>query len=232
MKSKLYPLLAIAFTLSLSALLAVPSPASALTITRPLAFGSTGSDVSALQQFLKDQGYFTYPSITEYYGGFTWRAVAAFQYDHGLESVGNVGPKTRALIAALTASTSTTPNTTTTTSSVGTTTSEPAATSTATTTNNYMPGITPLPGYAPNEIIFGGGSAPAATCSISATPTNIAIGSSTLLTWSSSNASSASINNGIGSVATAGSQSASPTVTTTYTLSVTGSGGSSTCSTS
>src|SRR6185437_2878684 len=130
MKSKLYPLLAIAFTLSLSALLAVPSPASALTITRPLAFGSTGSDVSALQQFLKDQGYFTYPLITDYYGAFTWRAVANFQYDHGLESVGNVGPKTRALIAAFSAR-------------VGST-STPAspnaiASTTATTTSTYTP---------------------------------------------------------------------------------------------
>src|SRR6185437_15604252 len=108
MKSKLYPLLAIAFTLSLSALLAVPSPASALTITRPLAFGSTGSDVSALQQFLKDQGYFTYPSITGYYGANTWRAVAAFQSDHGLESVGSVGPLTRALLNQLSSTTPTT----------------------------------------------------------------------------------------------------------------------------
>src|SRR6185437_9908799 len=99
---------AIAFTLSLSALLAVPSPASALTITRPLAFGSTGSDVSALQQFLKDQGYFTYPTITDYYGPYTWRAVAAFQTAHNLEPVGSVGPLTRALIKTLTASTTTT----------------------------------------------------------------------------------------------------------------------------
>src|SRR3989339_1044430 len=69
-----------------------------LVITRPLYYGMSGSDVSALQQFLKNLGYFTYPTITGYYGTFTWKAVAWFQWDNGLGSVGIVGPKTRALI--------------------------------------------------------------------------------------------------------------------------------------
>src|SRR3989344_5799484 len=81
------------------------STSTPLVITRPLYFRTSGTDVSALQQFLKNLGYFTYPTITGYYGSFTWRAVAAFQWDKGLESVGIVGPKTRALIAELTRST-------------------------------------------------------------------------------------------------------------------------------
>jgi peptidoglycan hydrolase-like protein with peptidoglycan-binding domain len=60
-----------------------PSPASTATstplvITRPLYVGVSGSDVSSLQQFLKNQGYFTYPTNTGYYGAATWQAVADF----------------------------------------------------------------------------------------------------------------------------------------------------------
>lgn len=85
-------------------LCAAAAPVSAATttplvITRPLHVGSRGTDVSALQRFLRDLGLFTYPSITDFYGSFTWKAVAAFQAAHDLESVGYVGPLTRALIA-------------------------------------------------------------------------------------------------------------------------------------
>jgi peptidoglycan hydrolase-like protein with peptidoglycan-binding domain len=82
------------FLAALVSLGAIPLFASALTFTRPLAYGSSGTDVSALQQYLKDQGYFHYPDITGYFGPYTWRAIAAFQWDNKLESVGYLGPKT------------------------------------------------------------------------------------------------------------------------------------------
>src|ERR1019366_10369217 len=81
------------FLAALVSLVAIPLLASALTFTRPLAFGSSGTDVSALQQYLKDQGYFHYPDITGFFGSYTWRALAAFQWDNNLEPVGYVGPK-------------------------------------------------------------------------------------------------------------------------------------------
>lgn len=86
--------------------------------------------------------------------------------------------------------------------------------------------VSPGNGYTPG--FGGGGSAPtpSPTCTMSASPASIAIGSSTSLTWSSSNGSSASLNQSIGSVGTAGSQSVSPVTNTTYTLTVTNSAGS------
>ena len=81
------------FLAALVSLVAIPPLASALTFTRPLAFGSSGTDVSALQQYLQTQGYFHYPDITGYFGPYTWRALAAFQWDNKLEPVGYVGPK-------------------------------------------------------------------------------------------------------------------------------------------
>lgn len=66
----------------------------------------------------------------------------------------------------------------------------------------------------------------AATAILSANPTRILSGASSVLTWSSTNATSCSLNQGIGSVATSGSRSVSPTTTTTYTVSCTGAGGS------
>lgn len=59
---------------------------------------------------------------------------------------------------------------------------------------------------------------PALTASISANPTSIISGQSSILTWSSTGDKSCTINNGLGSVAFSGSSSVSPTVTTTYTL--------------
>lgn len=64
------------------------------------------------------------------------------------------------------------------------------------------------------------------TISLTVSPTTIQRGQSAVLSWSSSNTDSRTIDQGIGSVGVSGSQSVSPTVTTTYTASVTGSGGS------
>ena len=65
------------------------------------------------------------------------------------------------------------------------------------------------------------------TCTFSAFPSSISRGTNATLNWSTTNASSASINNGVGTVATGFSKSetVSPTNTTTYTLTVTGAGG-------
>ncbi|MGD9578485.1 MAG: FG-GAP-like repeat-containing protein, partial [Syntrophorhabdus sp.] len=58
---------------------------------------------------------------------------------------------------------------------------------------------------------------PVPTVVISAQPSSIIAGSSSTLTWSSTNATTAAIDNGIGTVAVAGSLDVSPPQTTTYT---------------
>ena len=57
----------------------------------------------------------------------------------------------------------------------------------------------------------------APACTLSTNPTYINQGGSSTITWTSSNTTSGSINNGIGNVAVSGSTSVSPSVTTTYT---------------
>lgn len=74
-----------------------------------LSVGATGSDVSALQQLLKDKGFYTYPTITGYYGPITEAAVKAFQIANGLEGVGYVGPQTHAKLTELVGTPTTTP---------------------------------------------------------------------------------------------------------------------------
>ncbi len=64
------------------------------------------------------------------------------------------------------------------------------------------------------------------TAGISANPTSIKVGSSTTLTWSSTNATACTGTNFATNNATAGSVSAAPTATTTYTVSCAGAGGS------
>jgi hypothetical protein len=75
-----------------------------------------------------------------------------------------------------------------------------------------------------------GGGTPAPTCSLTADPPSITNGGSSTLTWTTTNATSLSIDQGIGSVALSGSKQVNPTVTTTYTGTVTGDGGTNTCS--
>ncbi len=62
---------------------------------------------------------------------------------------------------------------------------------------------------------------PEPTASISAAPSSIMPGESATLSWSSTNADSASIDQGIGTVSLSGSIVVSPTATTTYTITVT-----------
>jgi peptidoglycan-associated lipoprotein len=63
------------------------------------------------------------------------------------------------------------------------------------------------------------------TANLTAEPTSIERGKSATLKWSSSNATGAELNQGIGAVSTSGSREVFPTETTTYQLSVKGDGG-------
>jgi YVTN family beta-propeller protein len=69
-------------------------------------------------------------------------------------------------------------------------------------------------------------TSPPPTVTFSASPATIIVGGSSTLTWATTNAVSATIDNGVGSVPVNGSVSVSPTMTTTYTLTATGAGGS------
>lgn len=62
-------------------------------------------------------------------------------------------------------------------------------------------------------------------------PSAIIAGQSTTLSWSTTNATAASIDNGVGSVPATGSVTVAPTQTTVYTLTATGAGGSATAQT-
>lgn len=60
----------------------------------------TGSEVSCLQQFLKNQGAAIYPEglVTGNFGNLTKQAVIRFQGKYGILQTGFVGPLTRAKI--------------------------------------------------------------------------------------------------------------------------------------
>ena len=68
-------------------------------------------------------------------------------------------------------------------------------------------------------------SAPAPTLTLSASPATIERGQTAMLRWSSSNASSVTIDGGIGTVEASGAREVSPMASTTYTARATGSGG-------
>ena len=69
------------------------------------------------------------------------------------------------------------------------------------------------------------------TCTLSASPDSISSGGSSTLTWASANATSASMDNSVGTLTpvAGGTVAVSPTNTTTYTATFTGAGGSVTC---
>lgn len=74
-------------------------------------------------------------------------------------------------------------------------------------------------------------AAPAPTIELSATPTSINRGASTMLKWSSTDADSVVIDGGVGNVAADGSVSISPLESTTYTATASGAGGDAKAST-
>lgn len=77
-------------------------------LQRTLTIGSAGSDVAQLQEFLRAEGHFTHPRITNYFGAITQAAVQSWQRANGVVSGGSaattgygvVGPMTRAAIVA------------------------------------------------------------------------------------------------------------------------------------
>jgi outer membrane protein OmpA-like peptidoglycan-associated protein len=73
---------------------------------------------------------------------------------------------------------------------------------------------------------------PSPTVNLSADPSSIQRGACSTLTWSSTNASSASIDPGVGNVPTSGSRQVCPTSSTDYQIVATGAGGSARASTS
>ncbi len=73
--------------------------ASSYTFTQFLDVGSDGAEVSALQQRLKDLGYFS-GSVTGHFGALTQAAVMKFQSARGIDAKGYVGPATQAALNA------------------------------------------------------------------------------------------------------------------------------------
>ena len=82
-----------------SAVFAVPLMASADTFTHGLTVGSRGDEVLSLQKALVTLNYLKTPP-TGYFGVLTKQALMAYQKANGLEAVGSVGPKTRAMLNA------------------------------------------------------------------------------------------------------------------------------------
>jgi len=85
-----------------------------LTLPRNVAFGSQGSDVTTLQNFLVTNGFTTADNVTGYYGLATESAIKAFQRQYAIVSSGDpmstgygvAGAMTRAKIQELTKCTS------------------------------------------------------------------------------------------------------------------------------
>ncbi|KIL42401.1 hydrolase Nlp/P60 [Gordoniibacillus kamchatkensis] len=73
--------------------------ARAEAATTSLAQGASGADVSALQTSLKALGYFTYPSVTGYYGTYTMQAVSSFQAAYRLPVTGAADTVTQTAIS-------------------------------------------------------------------------------------------------------------------------------------
>ena len=73
-----------------------------LKFSRTLTQGASGDDVKQLQEFLKTlPGVYPEGRVTGYFGSLTEAAVKKFQKRNGIESVGVVGPKTRAKLVEL-----------------------------------------------------------------------------------------------------------------------------------
>lgn len=89
--------------LALLAAFALPMVTNAATfLTSTLRVGTRGTEVSALQQFLRsDPTVYPQGLVTGYFGALTKAAVQRFQATHGLSADGIVGPMTRAEINAL-----------------------------------------------------------------------------------------------------------------------------------
>jgi len=100
---------------------ATQGSAASYTFTKDLTLGSKGADVKALQQFLNSKGYTVAKSgagspgnESEYFGPATKAALIKFQKDNNITPAsGYFGPKTRAVVNSMGATTGTTTGTTT-----------------------------------------------------------------------------------------------------------------------
>jgi predicted GH43/DUF377 family glycosyl hydrolase len=150
--------LATILALGLLLITGLPARPAALTLSQNHQLWDQGPDILALQQFLNRDGFPVAVTgvgspghETDIFGSHTFRALVSFQASHLLPPTGFLGPLTRARIAALTAINappSTSPSSST------------AASLTSAAPANTSPGFntTPLPGFAPGQIIFGGGA--------------------------------------------------------------------------
>lgn len=78
------------------------STSSALSLSRELQFGMSGTDVAGLQRFLAtDASVYPEGTVSGYFGQLTKNAVARFQAKFGIASVGRVGPQTLAFLRTL-----------------------------------------------------------------------------------------------------------------------------------
>ena len=68
--------------------------ASTFKFTTYLSFGMTSDMVKELQERLRAEGFFTYPTSTGYFGPITLAAVKAYQTAHAIPATGLVGPLT------------------------------------------------------------------------------------------------------------------------------------------
>ncbi|MGD0576821.1 MAG: DUF3761 domain-containing protein [Candidatus Staskawiczbacteria bacterium] len=75
-------------------LLANIAQASGVVFSRDLSYGTTGTAVSQLQQFLKDEGLFS-GSVTATFGSITQSALISFQRQEGISATGYFGPLSR-----------------------------------------------------------------------------------------------------------------------------------------
>jgi len=80
-----------------AAMAAQKAPANKYVFTKPLDYGSSGSEVLELQNRLKSVGYLK-ATPNGNYGPATLAAVKAFQRANGVSPLGNVGPATRAAL--------------------------------------------------------------------------------------------------------------------------------------
>jgi peptidoglycan hydrolase-like protein with peptidoglycan-binding domain/peptidoglycan/xylan/chitin deacetylase (PgdA/CDA1 family) len=73
--------------------------ATCFVFTKNLTVGSTGSELTALQNRLTAEGLFT-AGATGYFGSVTKASVMAYQKKNSIDALGNTGPKTRAALNA------------------------------------------------------------------------------------------------------------------------------------
>jgi peptidoglycan hydrolase-like protein with peptidoglycan-binding domain len=114
-------------------------------------------DIRSLQEILNAQGFVVAKNgpgsigdETSIFGPHTYRALINFQSAHGLPATGYFGPLTRAMINLILSTSTPTQNVK----------SIVSASATSTIASTTLPFSTPLPGYAPGQLIFGGGTAP------------------------------------------------------------------------